>query len=120
MRWNEPEAEQSTDRPSPEPAENGGDADGKRQAGGDFGPVAVGLSKELKGEYGQQDPDRVIDDALPFQQRGGALVEACLLQKGSDDCRSGDHQNGTEHDRDRPAQPGYIVPGQGPQGQSNR
>ncbi len=56
----------------------------------------------LEHQHSKQRADRIVDDAFPFQVGRGATDQHRWTQHRQDDGRSGDHDNGTKHQRDRP------------------
>lgn len=63
----------------------------------------------LEDEDREQRADRIVDDALPFQIRGGTALQACLAQQGDDHRRAGHDDDRAEGECHRPGQPAEIV-----------
>ena len=79
-----------------------------------FGFVQADIDKDdLEGDDGKKRADRVVDNGFPAQQRSGTGIELGLAQQRHDHRRAGDHEDGAQHNRRRPAQSTDMVSGKG-------
>ena len=71
--------------------------------------VCVGVRVVAIDQYREHGPHGVVDNALPTEQCGGALLEIGLLEQRHDHGRTGHDDDRTEYQCHRPSHVGEVV-----------